>query len=163
LEVSNIVQIISASIAAAASIVPIYFVVNVRAGRQRILSVILFGALFTYSAHALLEASNFDVYQLFARVCFVISAFGIIAAYFFYQMRSNHMLIGGAFGAVMIASFGAWMAAEFTESIINLGDTQRGYIEMAGSVAMASFAVFVLARFLWLRSITPISARQLSR
>jgi hypothetical protein len=53
------------------------------------------------------------------------------------------------------------MVAELMEST-TVSEMQTQILELAGSSAMAGFAVFVLVRFFWIRSIAPIDTRQLS-
>lgn len=161
MEISSLIQMISASAAVVASLVPLNFMVNVRADRQRILSAILLAALVAYASHAFLESSGFLNYQLLTRICFVISAFGLVAAYSLYQIRSKHPVIAGAFGAAMVVSFTIWMVAELIE-LTTVSEMQTQILELAGSSAMAGFAAFVLVRFFWIRSIAPIDTRQLS-
>jgi hypothetical protein len=151
---------ISASAAVVASSVPLNFILKVKADRQRILSAILFTALIAYASHTYLESSGLLNYQLLTRICFVVSALGLVAAYSFYQIRSNHPVIAGAFGAAMVSSFAIWMVAELIEPATT-SVIQAQTLEFAGSSAMAGLAVFVLARFFWLRSIAPIRTGQL--
>jgi hypothetical protein len=83
LEITTLIQIISASVAVAASLIPLHFILKIRAERQRILSTILFTVLVAYAAHTFLEASGALNYTLFTRFCFIISAFGLMASFSF--------------------------------------------------------------------------------
>ncbi|MFZ0556962.1 MAG: hypothetical protein WAM26_16900, partial [Nitrososphaeraceae archaeon] len=100
------IQLIFPCIVFAASFIPLYFAVKIKNESQRILSSLLFIALLAYGIHSLLESFEVINYDIFAKLCFIISAFGLIVAYIFLQLRSSHLLIGGIFGIAMMASFG---------------------------------------------------------
>src|SRR5919199_616791 len=91
--------------------------IKIKTERQRVLSLLLFATLIAYSIHSLLESFELVNYQVFTKLCFIVSAFGLLAAYSFYQFRTNHALIGGIFGIAMIATFGIWMVGELVEAI----------------------------------------------
>jgi hypothetical protein len=57
----------------------------------------------------LLESFAVINYDMFTKLCFIVSAIGLMIAYFFLQLRSSHVLIGGIFGIAMMISFGVWM------------------------------------------------------
>jgi hypothetical protein len=147
----------------AASSIPIHFTLKIKTERQRILSSLLFAALIAYSIHSLLESFELVNYQLFTRLCFIVSAFGLMAAYSFYQFRSNHALIGGIFGIAMIAAFGMWMVGELIEAIAitPIEDEEYGVksIDSISSIVMAGFGTFLIARFFWLKSVMPIEPK----
>lgn len=155
---TNLIQIISACIVLASSLVPLYFILGIRTERQRLLSVILFVVLQAYVVHALIE--SFDLvssnYQDFAKVCFIISAFGLMASYSFFQVKTKHTLVGGIFGTVMIASIGVWMIGELVEVIFA---PEHAVMEYVGSIPVAVFGIFLIARFFWLRNLLFLEAR----
>lgn len=68
-------------------------------------------------------------------------------------------MIAGAFGAAMVVSFTIWMVAELMDSTTG-SEMQTQILELAGPSAMAGFAVLVLLRFFWIRSIAPIDTRR---
>ena len=163
LEVNFLIQIISVLIVLAASSIPIHFALKIKTERQRILSSFLFVALIAYSIHSLLESFELVNYQVFTKLCFILSAFGLMAAYSFYQVRTNHTLIGGIFGIAMIAAFGMWMLGELVEAIaitpIEDGEYGIKTIDSISSIVMAGFGIFLIARFFWLRSVMPIEPK----
>ena len=163
LEENFSLQIISVIIVLAASSIPIRFALKIKTERQRILSSFLFAALIAYSIHSLLESFELVNYQVFTKLCFIVSAFGLIAAYSFYQVRTNHALIGGIFGIAMIAAFGMWIVGELVEAITitNTEDGEYGMktIDSISSIVMAGFGIFLIARFFWLRSVMPIEPK----
>jgi phosphate/sulfate permease len=153
----------SVLIVLAASSIPIHFALKIKTERQRILSSLLFAALIAYSIHSLLESFELVNYQVFTRLCFIISAFGLMAAYSFYQFRTNHTLIGGIFGIAMTAAFGTWMVGELFEAIAITPTEDGEYgirsIDSISSIVMAGFGIFLIARFFWLRSVMPIEPK----
>jgi hypothetical protein len=157
LEVNFLIQIISVLIVLAASSIPIHFALKIKTERQRILSLLLFAALIAYSIHSLLESFELVNYQVFTKLCFIVSAFGLMAAYSFYQVRANHVLIGGIFGIAMIAAFGMWMVGELVEAIAITPTEDGEYgiktIDNISSIVMAGFGIFLIARLFWLRSV----------
>jgi hypothetical protein len=165
LEENFSLQIISVIIVLAASSIPIHFALKIKTERQRILSSFLFAALIAYSIHSLLESFELVNYQVFTKLCFILSAFGLMAAYSFYQFRTNHALIGGIFGIAMIAAFGMWMVGELVEAIIitTTEDGEYGIktIDSISSTVMVGFGIFLIARFFWLRSVMPIEPKYL--
>jgi cation transport ATPase len=165
LEVNFLIQIISVMIVLVASSIPIYFALKIKTERQRILSLFLFAALIAYSIHSLLESFELVNYQVFTKLCFIVSAFGLMAAYSFYQFRTNHVLIGGIFGIAMIMVFGMWMVGELIEAIA-ITPTEDGEhgtktIDSISSTVMAGFGIFLIVRFFWLRSVMPIEPKYL--
>jgi hypothetical protein len=166
LEENFLIQIISVLIVLAASSIPIHFALKIKTERQRILSSLLFAALVAYSIHSLLESFELVNYQVFTKLCFILSAFGLMAAYSFYQFRTNHALIGGTFGIAMIAAFGMWMVGELVEAITitttpATEDKVYGIktIDIISSIVVAGFGIFVIGRFFWLRSILPFEPK----
>jgi phosphate/sulfate permease len=153
----------SVLIVLAASSIPIHFALKIKTERQRILSSLLFAALIAYSIHSLLESFELVNYQVFTRLCFIISAFGLMAAYSFYQVRTNHALIGGIFGIAMTAAFVTWMVGELFEAIAITPTEDGEYgiksIDSISSIVMAAFGIFLIARFFWLRSVMPIEPK----
>src|SRR5437867_9424765 len=97
---TNLIQITSACVVLAASLVPLYFILGVRADRQRLLSVILFVVLQAYVVHSLIESFQLlgTGYQVFAKLCFVVSTLGLVASYSFFQVKAKHTLVSGIFG-----------------------------------------------------------------
>jgi hypothetical protein len=155
----------SVLIVLAASSIPIYFALKIKTERQRILSSLLFAALIAYSIHSLLESFELVNYQVFTKLCFIVAAFGLMAAYSLYQLRTNHALIGGIFGIAMIVAFGMWMVGELVEAI-TITTTPNEEVEYGiktidsiSSMAMAGFGIFLIARFFWLRSVMPIEPK----
>lgn len=167
MEVNFLIQIISVLIVLAASSIPIHFALKIKTERQRILSSFLFAALIAYSIHSLLESLELVNYQVFTKLCFIVAAFGLMAAYSFYQVRTNHALIGGIFGIAMITAFGMWMVGELVEAItITPPATEDGEygiktIDSISSIVMAGFGIFLIVRFFWLRSVMPIEPKYL--
>ena len=164
MELNFLIQIISVLIVLAASSIPIHFALKIKTERQRILSLLLFAALIAYSIHSLLESFELVNYQVFTKLCFIVSAFGLMAAYSFYQVRTNHVLIGGIFGIAMIAAFGMWMVGELVEAITITTPTEDGEygiktIDSISSIVMAGFGIFLIARLFWLRSVMPIEPK----
>jgi hypothetical protein len=159
----NLIQIISVLIVLAASSIPIHFALKIKTERQRILSSLLFAALIAYSIHSLLESFDLVNYQVFTKLCFIVSAFGLMAAYSFYQVKTNHAMIGGIFGIAMIAAFGMWMVGELIEAIANTPTEDGEYgiktIDSISSIVMAGFGIFLIVRFFWLRSVMPIEPK----
>ena len=158
-----LIQIISVFIVLSASFIPIHFALKINMERQRILSSFLFAALIAYCIHSLLESFELVNYQVFTKLCFIVSAFGLMAAYSFYQFRINHAMIGGMFGIAMIAALGTWMVGESVEAIALTPAEDGEYgiktIDSISSIAMAGFGIFLIARFFWLRSIMPIEPK----
>jgi hypothetical protein len=163
LEVNFLIQIMSVFIVLVASSIPIHFVLKIKTERQRILSSFLFVALIAYCIHSLLESFELVNYQVFTRLCFIISAFGLMAAYSLYQFRTNHLLIGGIFGIAMIAAFGMWMVGELVEAIAITPTEDGEYgiktIDSISSIVMAGFGIFLIVRFFWLRTVMPIEPK----
>ncbi|HEY1248872.1 MAG TPA: hypothetical protein VGE97_07795 [Nitrososphaera sp.] len=168
MEVHSLIQIISVLLVLTASSIPIHFAIKIKNERQRILSSLLFAALIAYSIHTLLESFELVNYQMFTRLCFIVAAFGLMTAYSLYQFRTNHALIGGLFGIAMIVAFGIWMGGELVEAItLNAipatEDMENGImaIDSITSTVMAGFGIFLIARFLWLKSSMPIEPKYL--
>ncbi|MGH9977726.1 MAG: hypothetical protein ACRD8Z_18110 [Nitrososphaeraceae archaeon] len=114
----DLVQLTSLVIVFAASIIPLYFLVNIKTESQRILSSLLFIALLANGIHSLLESFEVITYDMFAKLCFIVSAFGLMIAYSFLQLRSSHVLIGGIFGIAMMTSFGVLTVGEILEATL---------------------------------------------
>jgi hypothetical protein len=171
LEENFLIQIISVIIVLTASSIPIHFALKIKTERQRILSLLLFAALIAYSIHTLLESFELVNYQVFTKLCFIVSAFGLMAAYSFYQFRTNHALIGGIFGIAMIGAFGMWMVGELVEAIIisttplatTIEHEEYGIkaIDSISSIVMAGFGIFLITRFFWLKNVMPIEPKYL--
>ena len=156
---TNLIQITSACIVLASSLVPLNFMLGVKSGRQRFLSVVLFLVLQAYAVHSLLEA--FDLvalsYQVFAKLCFVIAALGLMATYIICQAKARHTLIGGLFGITMLTAFGVWMMVETIETLGLLTGERMELVESLGSIFMGGFGIFLVTRFFWLRHAIPIN------
>jgi hypothetical protein len=131
---------------------------GIRAERQRLLSGILFIVLQAYVVHSLIEAfAIVDVgYQVFAKVCFVASIFGLMASYSFFQVKSKHTLIGGIFGLAMMLTFSTWMIGELAEATAMFDNE---IIESNSSIVLVGFSIFIIARFFWLRKAVLLEAR----
>ena len=155
---TNLVQIISAFVIIGASSIPLHFALKIKADKQRILSLLLLIALLAYAIHSLLESFEFINYQIFAKVCLIISALGLMTSYFFYQLKTKHALLGGIFGVAMIAAFGTWMAGELAEAIIFTIEFNE-ILDNISSTIMAGFGIFLIVRFFWLRRIVPIESK----
>ena len=83
-----------------------------------------------------------------------------MVAYFFLQLKSSHLLIGGIFGIAMMASFGVWMAGEILEATLFVAEgEEHKIIDLISSGVMAGFGIFIIVRFLWLRRIVFIESR----
>jgi len=154
------IQLIFPCIVFAASIIPLYFALNIKTESQRILSSFLFASLLAYGIHSLLESFEVINYGIFAKLCFVVSGFGLMVAYSFLQLKTSHVLVGGIFGIAMIASFGVWMAGELLEATFFVTEEQpREIIDLISSGAMAGFGIFIIVRFFWLRKFVFIESR----
>ena len=149
----NVIQITSACIVLASSLVPLNFMLGVKSDRQRFLSIILFVVLQAYVVHSLLEA--FDLvgmgYQVLAKLCFVGAAFCLMGSYIVYQARAKHSVIGGLFGVAMLVSIGAWMTVEMVESTGLIVGERMEIVENIGAIFMGGFGVFLVARYFWLK------------
>lgn len=168
----ELIQVISACVAFAASSIPLYFAVKVKHESQRILSSLLFVALLAYGFHSMLESFEIINYDLFAKVCFIISAFGLMVSYSIFQLNRSHALVGGIFGVAMMASFTLWMAGELFEAIVTattkevaevVEEEQRYHpyetIDSISSLVMSGFGVFLIVRFFWLRKAATLEAK----
>ncbi|HVD20366.1 MAG TPA: hypothetical protein VNB95_00310 [Nitrososphaera sp.] len=172
----ELIQVISAGVAFAASSIPLYFAIKVKHESQRILSSLLFVALLAYGFHSMLESFEIINYDFFAKVCFIISAFGLMVSYSIFQLKRSHALIGGIFGIAMMASFAVWMAGELFEAIVTTttttkeqveegeeGEEQRHrpdeIIDSVSSLVMSGFGVFLIFRFFWLRKAATLEAK----
>ena len=154
-----LMQLAFTSIVFAASIVPLYFAVNLRSESQRIISLFLFIALLAYGIHSLLESFEVINYDIFVKLCFIISACVLIIAYSILQLKSSHVLIGGMFGIAMIISFGVWMVGELLEATFFTTEEQHEIMDQISSGAMAGFSIFIIVRFLWLRRIVYVESK----
>lgn len=163
----ELIQVISACVAFAASSIPLYLAAKVKHESQRILSSLLFVALLAYGFHSILESFEIINYDLFAKVCFIISAFGLMISYSLFQLKRSHALIGGIFGIAMMASFAVWMAGELLEAIITETTTKEEeeqhnpqgiIIDIISSFVMSGFGVFLIVRFFWLRKLATLEA-----
>jgi hypothetical protein len=156
----ELIQLIFLGVVFVASFIPLYFAINIKTESQRIMSSLLFIALLAYGIHSLLESFEVINYDMIAKLCFIISAFGLMIAYSFFQLKSSHVLIGGMFGIAMMTSFGVWMIGELLEAtLIVSGGEQHEIMDRISSVVMAGFAIFIIVRFLWLRRIMFIEPR----
>jgi hypothetical protein len=170
----ELIQVISAGVAFAASSIPLYFAVKVKHESQIILSSLLFVALLAYGFHSMLESFEIINYDLFAKVCFIISAFGLIVSYSIFQLKRSHAFIGGIFGVAMMASFAVWMAGELFEAIVTATtkeeieveeEQERQHrphetiIDSISSLVMLGFGVFLIVRFFWLRKAATVGAK----
>jgi hypothetical protein len=153
----EIIPVISASVILAASLIPFYFVLMIRTEKQKILSSFLFIALLTYGIHTLLESVEIIDYSLFTKICLIVSVFGLILSYSFFQIRHSNVIIGGIFGLAMMTSFGIWMTGELFEAIVG-GYKFTENIEYISHGVMTGFGVFLIARFFWIRKIVHLEA-----
>ena len=142
----EIIPIISVSIILAASLIPLYFVLRIRTKQQKILSAFLFTALLVYAIHTLLESLEIINYSLFTKICLIVSAFGLIISYSFFQIRHSNTIIGGIFGLVMMISFGIWMIGEVFESITGLEEFTES-VEFVSHGVMTGFGIFLIYDF----------------
>jgi hypothetical protein len=74
----ELIQLIAPGMVFAASIIPLYFAVKIRNESQRILSSLLFIALLAYEIHSLLESFEVVNFDMFVKLCFIVSAFGLM-------------------------------------------------------------------------------------
>ena len=74
----ELIQLIAPDVVFAASIIPLYFAVKIRNESQRILSSLLCIALLAYGIHSLLESFEVVNFDMFAKLCFIVSAFGLM-------------------------------------------------------------------------------------
>lgn len=156
----ELMQFILTSVVLAASVVPLYLAVNIKSESQRIISLFLFIALLAYGIHSLLQSFEVINYDILVKLCFIISACGLMIAYSILQLKSSHVLIGGMFGIAMMTSFGVWMTGELLE--VTLFATERDrheIIELISSSAMAGFGIFIIVRFLWLHRIMFVESK----
>jgi hypothetical protein len=145
----ELIQLIAPGVVFAASIISLYFAVKTRNKGQRILSSLLFIALLAYGIHSLLESFEVINFDIFVKLCFIVSAFGLMVAYFFSQLKSSNGLIRGIFGIVMMVSFGVWMVGELLESTIIVAEgEQHEIVDLISSVVMGGFGIFIIVRFL---------------
>jgi hypothetical protein len=145
----ELIQLIAPGVVFAASIIPLYFAVKTRNEGQRILSSLLFIASLAYGIHSLLESFEVINFDMFVKLCFIVSAFGLMVAYFFPQLKSSNGLIRGIFGIVMMVSFGVWMVGELLESTIIVAEgEQHEIVDLISSVVMGGFGIFIIVRFL---------------
>jgi hypothetical protein len=156
----ELIHLVAPGVVFAASIIPLYFAVKIRNQSQRILSSLLFIALLAYGIHSLLESFEVLNYDMFVKLCFIVSAFGLMVAYSFLQLKSSHGLIGGIFGIAMMASFGVWTAGELLEPTIIIAEGgQHEIVDLISSAVMTGFGIFIIVRFLWLRRIMFIESK----
>ena len=156
----ELIQLIAPGVVFAASIIPLYFAVKIRNESQRILSSLLFIALLAYGIHSLLESFEVLSYDMFVKLCFIVSAFGLMVAYSFLQLKNSNGLIGGIFGIAMVTSFGIWMVGELLESTIIVAEgEQQEIVDLISSVVMTGFGIFIIVRFLWLRRIMFVESK----
>lgn len=155
----ELIQFISPGVVFAASFIPLYFAINIKAERQRILSLLLFTALIAYGIHSLMESFDVISYDMFAKLCFIISACGLMIAYAFLQLKSSRVFIGGIFGIAMVTSFGIWMIGELLEATLIVTGEKHETIDLISSGVMTGFGVFIIVRFLWLRSVVFVESR----
>jgi hypothetical protein len=142
----EIIQIISASLILAASVIPLYFVLMIRTKKQKILSSFLIIALLTYGIHTILESVEVIDYSLFTKICLFASVFGLIVSYSFFQIRHSNVIIGGLFGLAMMISFGIWMIGELFEAVVE-EDEFTGSFEYISHGVMTGFGIFLIIRF----------------
>lgn len=158
----ELMQLIFTSAVFAASFIPLYFAANIKSESQRIISLLLFIALLAFGIHSLLESFEVINYDMFVKLCLVISASGLMVAYSTMrtmdQLKSSRVLIGGMFGIAMIASFGVWMAGELLETTLFFEEQQHEIIDLISSI-MAGFSIFIIVKFLWLRRIVFVESR----
>ena len=83
----ELIQFIAPGVVFAASIIPLCFAIKIRNESQRILSALLFIALLAYGIHSLLESFEVLSYDIFVRLCFIVSASGLMVAYSFLQLK----------------------------------------------------------------------------
>jgi len=156
----ELMQLIFTSVVFAASFIPLYFAVNIKSESQRIMSSLLFIALLAYGIHSLLESFEVINYEIFVKLCFIISASGLVVAYSIIQLKNSRILIGGMFGIAMMASFGVWMAGDLLEATLFFAEReQHEIIDRISSGVMAGFGIFIIVRFLWLRRIVFVESR----
>ncbi len=166
----ELIQVLSAGAAFAASSIPLSLAVKVKHESQRILSSLLFVALLAYGFHSMLESFEIINYDLFAKVCFIIFAFGFMVSYPILQLKRSHALAAGIFGVAMMVSFAVWMADEFIEAVvIGRGEGEGGgeggedehpeTIDSISSLVMTEFGIFLIVRFLWLRKAVALETK----
>ncbi len=156
----ELMQFIFTSVVCSASIIPLYFAINIKSESQRIISLLLFTALLAYGIHSLLESFEVINYDIFVKLCFIISACGLIVAYSIFQLKSSHVLIGGMFGIALVTSFGVWMVGELLEATLFTAEgEQHEIIDRISSSVMAGFGIFIIVRFLWLRRIVFVESK----
>jgi hypothetical protein len=142
----EIIQIISASLILAASVIPLYFVLMIRTKKQKILSSFLIIALLTYGIHTILESVEVIDYSLFTKICLFASVFGLIVSYSFFQIRHSNVIIGGLFGLAMMISFGIWMIGELFEAVVEEDEFTESFEYISHGV-MTGFGIFLIIRF----------------
>jgi hypothetical protein len=156
----ELIQLIILVIVFAASSIPLYFVMNIKTESHRILSLLLFTALLAYGIHSVLEFFEVINYDIFSKLCFIVSAFGLMVGYSILQMKNSHVLIGGIFGIALMASFGVWIVGELLEATLFVAEGEEHEIlDYISSGVMAGFGIFIIVRFLWLRRIVFIESR----
>jgi hypothetical protein len=156
----EIIQIISASLILAASVIPLYFVLMIRTKKQKILSSFLIIALLTYGIHTILESVEVIDYSLFTKICLFASVFGLIVSYSFFQIRHSNVIIGGLFGLAMMISFGIWMIGELFEAVVEEEEFTES-VEYISHGVMTGFGIFLIIRFFWIRNIIHIESKNI--
>jgi hypothetical protein len=156
----EIIQIISASLILAASVIPLYFVLMIRTKKQKILSSFLFIALLTYGIHTILESVEVIDYSLFTKICLFASVFGLIVSYSFFQIRHSNVIIGGLFGLAMMISFGIWMIGELFEAVVEEDEFTESFEYISHGV-MTGFGIFLIIRSFWIRNIIHIESKNI--
>jgi hypothetical protein len=156
----EIIQIISASLILAASVIPLYFVLMIRTKKQKILSSFLIIALLTYGIHTILESVEVIDYSLFTKICLFASVFGLIVSYSFFQIRHSNVIIGGLFGLAMMISFGIWMIGELFEAVVEEDEFTESFEYISHGV-MTGFGIFLIIRFFWIRNIIHIESKNI--
>jgi hypothetical protein len=108
----------------------------------------------------LLESLEIIDYSIFTKICLIVSAFGLIISYSFFQIRHNNIIIGGIFGLAMMISFGIWMIGELFESIAKVEEFTEN-VEYVSHGVMAGFGIFLIIRFLWIRNTMHIESKNI--
>jgi hypothetical protein len=116
--------------------------------------------LLTYGIHTVLESVEIIDYSLFTKICLIVSAFGLIISYSFFQIRDSNTIIGGIFGLAMMISFGIWMTGELFEAIVE-GYEFTEDVEYISHGVMTGFGIFLIMRFFWIRNTIHIESNNI--
>jgi hypothetical protein len=142
----EIIQLVSALVVFAASLIPFYFLLKIKSKKQLVLSSFLGTVLLVFGIHSIIETTHLIEYDILLKVCFIISLSCLIAVYFVFRTKKPQSF-NGIFGIAMLIVFGFWVTTEIMEYYIIHKET----IDTMNSFVMIGFSAFIIARFFWFR------------